>query len=192
MQKGKSHWHIAGICGSLREHSTNMGLLRSFAEQLPENVTFTFVDISEFPFFNADKEQPFPETVVRAKEILDSADAVIISSPEYNLSYTGVLKNALEWLSRRSLGAKLAGKPVALVGAAAISLGVSQSHLRDVMLALNMEVITRPIVQVVNAAEKFDHSGNLTDPLVKDLLVKLKDEFLNRLDNSRNKQEEHG
>jgi chromate reductase len=173
--------HIVGISGSLRSKSYNRLLLQAFDQQLPENVKFTIADISELPFFNEDKELPFPQSVLKLKVLIDAADALVISSPEYNLSYTAVLKNALEWLSRRSLQAKLAGKPVALMGAAAISLGVSQSHLRDVMFALNMKVLNRPIIQIANPKGKFDEQGNLTDSLVKEKLVELKDELLRNI-----------
>jgi chromate reductase len=169
----KPELHIVGICGSLRKHSYNLGLLRAFEQELPDNIKFTLADISEIPFFNEDREQPYPETVLKLKEILVSADAFVISSPEYNMSYTALLKNAIEWISRPSLQTKLAGKPVALIGAAVIGIGVSQSHLRDVMFALNMKVITRPIVQVGNAREKFDQEGNLTDNAPKERLVQL-------------------
>lgn len=174
--------HIVGICGSLRKHSQNRGLLRAFAQELPDHIKFTLADISKIPFFNEDQEQPYPEAVVNLKEILDSADAVVISAPEYNLSYPGVLKNALEWVSRRSLQTKLAGKPVALIGAAAIGVGVSQSHLRDVMFALNMKVLNRPIVHVGNSRSKFDSEGNLTDSMTRDLLVQLKDALIDAID----------
>ncbi|WP_082129737.1 NADPH-dependent FMN reductase [Aneurinibacillus tyrosinisolvens] len=181
MQSLKSEFHIVGICGSLRKSSCNLGLLRAFEQELPDNIKFTLGDISEIPFFNEDREQPYPATVLKLKELLDSADALVISSPEYNLSYTAVLKNAIEWLSRRSLQTELAGKPVALIGAAVIGVGVSQSHLRDVMFALNMNVLNRPIVQVGNAHEKFDKEGNLTDNTTKELLVKLKDELIDAI-----------
>jgi chromate reductase, NAD(P)H dehydrogenase (quinone) len=94
------------------------------------------------------------------------------------MSYTGVLKNVIEWLSRPSFGAKLAGKPVALVGASAIKVGVSQSHLRDVMAALNMNIVNRPITQVDNAREKFDKEGNLINNGVMALLGQLKEELI--------------
>ncbi|MEB3102236.1 NADPH-dependent FMN reductase [Ferviditalea candida] len=178
MQREKSALHIVGLCGSLRKFSFNRGLLLAFEEKLPEDVKFTLADISEIPFFNEDREQPYPEPVVKLKELLDSADALVVSTPEYNLSYTAVLKNAIEWISRRSLGARLAGKPVALMGAAIVGVGVSQSHLRDVMFALNMNVLNRPIVQVVNAREKFDSEGRLTDAATQELLGKVKDELL--------------
>jgi len=178
LSSSKSDFHIVGICGSLRKNSFNRGLLRAFEEVLPESVKFSVADISEIPFFNEDREHPYPESVLKLKELLDSADALVISSPEYNLSYTGVLKNAIEWVSRRSLDTKLAGKPVALIGTAALNVSVSQSHLRDVMFALNMKVLNRPFVQVGNAFEKFDKDGNLTDSATRDLLVQLKNELV--------------
>lgn len=181
MQPLKSELHIVGICGSLRKYSYNRGLLRAFEQQLPDKIKFTEANISELPFYSEEREQNLPETVLQLKELVESADALIISAPEYNLSYPAVLKNALEWLSRRSLQTPLAGKTVALIGAASIQIGVSQSHLRDVVYALNMKVINRPIIQVGNAKEKFDEKGNLIDSDVKDLLGNLKDELINLL-----------
>lgn len=178
MQPLKSELHIVGICGSLRNYSFNRGLLRAFEQQLPDYIKFTEADISELPFFSEEREQNLPESVLKLKELVESADALIISSPEYNLSYTAVLKNALEWLSRSSLQRPLAGKPVAIIGAASVQVGVSLSHLRDVMYALNMKMINRPIIQVGNAREKFDEKGNLTDTVVKKQLGELKEELI--------------
>lgn len=181
MENLKSELHIVGICGSLRKESFNRGLLRAFEQQLPDKIKFTEADISALPFFSEEREQNLPETVLKLKELVESADALIVSTPEYNLSYTAVLKNALEWLSRSSLQRPLAGKPVAVMGAASVQVGVSLSHLRDVMYALNMKLINRPIIQVGNAREKFDEKGNLIDSGVKELLGNLKDELINAL-----------
>ncbi|MFB9762525.1 NADPH-dependent FMN reductase [Ectobacillus funiculus] len=181
MENLKSELHIVGICGSLRKESFNRGLLRAFEQQLPDKIKFTEADISELPFFSEEREQNLPETVLKLKELVESADALIVSTPEYNLSYTAVLKNALEWLSRSSLQRPLAGKPVVVMGAASVQVGVSLSHLRDVMYALNMKLINRPIIQVGNAREKFDEKGNLIDSGVKELLGNLKDELINAL-----------
>jgi len=178
LETSKKDLHIVGICGSLRKYSINRGLLRAFEQQLPNYIKFTEADISEIPLFNPDTEQPLPEPVSRLKELVESADAVIISAPEYNLSYPAVLKNTLEWLSRRSLNTPLAGKAVALIGAASIQIGVSQSHLRDVMTALNMKVINRPLIQVGNAQEKFDEKGNVIDHQIQELLGQLKEELI--------------
>ena len=111
--QSKNELHIVGICGSLRRYSYNHGLLRAFEQQLPDHIKFTLAEISEIPLFNEAREQPYPKSVLTLKELLDSADALVISSPEYNLSYTAVLKNALEWISRPSLQTNIVGKTVA-------------------------------------------------------------------------------
>lgn len=182
--KGESilqKYHIVGICGSLRKNSFNRGLLKAFEEVLPEDIIFTEADLSGIPFYNPDHEEPFPEMVLQLKALVESADAVVISCPEYNLSYTAVLKNTLEWLSRRSLGTPLAGKPAALIGAASIQVGVSQSHLRDVLFGMNLNLLNRPVVQVGNARAKFDDEGNLTDANVKEQLAQLRDGLIERM-----------
>jgi chromate reductase len=181
MEELNAELHFVGICGSLRKNSFNRGLLRAFEQQLPDKIKFTEANISDLPFFTEDREQNLPETVLKLKELVESADAVIVSTPEYNLSYSAVLKNALEWLSRGSLQRPIAGKLVAVMGAASIQVGVSQSHLRDVMYGLNANLINRPIIHVGNAREKFDEKGNLIDSGVKKLLETLKDELLNIL-----------
>ncbi len=174
----KPELNIVGICGSLRRNSFNRGLLRAFEQQLPAHIKFTEADISKLPFFTEDRERNLPESVLELKALIDSADAFIISTPEYNLSYTAVLKNALEWLSRGSLNRPLAGKPVAVMGAASVQVGISLSHLRDVMYALGVKLINRPIIQVGNARDRFDEKGNLIDMGVKEQMEKLRDEFI--------------
>jgi chromate reductase len=141
-------------------------------------VEFTLADLSQIPLFNQDLEDPYPAAVVQLKELLSRADAVVIASPEYNLSYTAVLKNALEWVSRRNLQTNLAGKPVALVGVSAIASSISQSHLRDVLWALNMNVLNRPIASVAYPHEKFDQEGRLTDQTTRDLIGQVRDALL--------------
>ncbi|MCF8565480.1 NAD(P)H-dependent oxidoreductase [Alicyclobacillus tolerans] len=174
-----SRVHIVGLCGSLRKHSCNRGLLNALKDQFSSEVVFTIADLSEIPLYNPDNELPYPDSVLALASMVNQADGLVISSPEYNLSYTAVLKNTLEWLSRRSLGAHLAGKPTALIGTASINVAVSQSHLRDVLLALNLDVLTRPIVQIVDTEhDKFDDLGNLIDVDTVNMLIRVRDALL--------------
>ncbi len=173
------HLRIVGLCGSLRKTSRNRGLLRALQAQFPSDVVFTIADLSDVPLYNPDGEQPYPESVLALKDLVSQADGLVISSPEYNLSYPAVLKNALEWLSRRALGAQLAGKPTAIMGTAPISVAVSQSHLRDVLVALNLNVLARPIVQIVdNNQGRFDEDGTLIDADTMNTLTKVRDALL--------------
>src|SRR3954454_21558184 len=84
MEGLKSELHIVAICGSLRKNSYNRGLLRAFEQQLPDKIKFTEANISELPFFSEEREHNLPERVLKLKELVESADAIIVSTPEYN------------------------------------------------------------------------------------------------------------
>ena len=93
---------LLGISGSLRKQSYNSGALNAITSLLPDGMTFTTADLSSLPFYSADVEQRgLPDAVQRFRAEVAAADALIFAVPEYNFSLPGVLKNALEWLSRR-------------------------------------------------------------------------------------------
>src|SRR5688572_21775573 len=92
---------LLGMSGSLRSQSYNSAALRVIGSVLPEAMTFEMVSLTDIPFYNADVEQRgFPTPVERFRQVAATADALIFAVPEYNFSVPGVLKNALEWLSR--------------------------------------------------------------------------------------------
>ena len=97
-----------GVCGSLRKASRNMGLLRCAQTVMPEGSSLIIADISEFPFYSADREQP--ECVKAFIRQVKQADGLVLAVPEYNYSVAPALKNALDWVSREP-GSLLAGKP---------------------------------------------------------------------------------
>jgi chromate reductase, NAD(P)H dehydrogenase (quinone) len=70
------------------------------ASALPERVSYQYADFSVLPLFNEDIENPLPENVVQFKQIVESADALLISTPMYNNTITGAVKNTIDWLSR--------------------------------------------------------------------------------------------
>ena len=92
---------VLGISGSLRRDSLNSALLRTAAERLPAGVELVrFEQLAEIPPYDEDVEAAsVPEPVRELREALDSADAVLIATPEYNHSIPGQLKNALDWAS---------------------------------------------------------------------------------------------
>lgn len=165
-----SRIHVLGISGSLRRGSFNTGLLRAASSVLPEGMELEIGDISTIPLYNADVEAAGPPApVARLKERVAAADALLFATPEYNYSIPGVLKNAIDWVSRPVATSPLAGKPIAMMGAGGrLGTGRSQYHLRQVAVFTNMLPINRPEVMVANAAEKFDQSGNLTDDSIKE------------------------
>ncbi|MDD2518783.1 MAG: NAD(P)H-dependent oxidoreductase [Bacilli bacterium] len=172
---------IVGIAGSLRKGSFNKSALVAAQGLLPEGSSLEIVDISNLPFFNEDVERTgVPDEVVKFKDKLAKADAVLIATPEYNYSISGVLKNALDWASRGDL-LPLSKKPLAIMSASMSVLGGSrvQYHLRQVCVSLDALVLNKPEVFIMKAHEKFDEEGNLTDEYTKNSISKLVKELVN-------------
>lgn len=168
--------HFVGICGSLRRQSYNKMLLDLTASLLPAHATYTFADMSDLPLYNQDLETPVPEAVRQFKESVAAADAVIISTPMYNNSIPGVLKNAIDWLSRPPGDNSLAGKVAAIVSATTGMTGglTAQEHLRSVLAQLNVIVVPQPRVFVGAVHTKVDDTGQLAlDAAGQEFLTKL-------------------
>jgi chromate reductase len=166
---------ILGIAGSLRQASINRALLRAAVELAPPGVAIDTFDISPIPPYNGDIELDPPASVVDLKARIRAAGAVLFSTPEYNYSIPGVLKNAIDWASRPYGDNAWDGKPVAMMGASPGALGTArcQYHLRQCFLNLNVVAVTRPEVMLGNAAERFDSTPNLTDPKSREMVARL-------------------
>jgi len=171
---------LVGISGSLRSQSYNSGTLREINSLLPDGMTYALASIAELPFYNADVEQRgFPEAVESLRTEIGLADALIFAVPEYNFSVSGVLKNALEWLSRPP-NSPVNGKPCAILGASVSPLGTArgQFHFRHICVSLNMIPVNAPHVDITSAKSKFDAESRLTDQpsldLIRQLLAELK------------------
>jgi len=122
-----------------------------------------------------------PESVKRFKEKIESADALLIATPEYNHSYPGVLKNAMGWASRPYGRNSFNGKSVAVISATPGAIGgvAAQDQLKQVLLAVTLIVVT-PAVIVASAHQKFDQQGNLTDEDTKQFLAGLLSNLTNQ------------
>ncbi|MEM3921303.1 MAG: NAD(P)H-dependent oxidoreductase [Nitrososphaerota archaeon] len=174
MRSGKSIL-ILGFAGSLRKSSYNKMLLRVAAELLPKNARLEILDLKDVPLFNQDLEYDMPEVVKQFKKKIESADALLIATPEYNGSIPGVLKNALDWASRPYGSNSLDSKPVAIMSASLGMLGGAraQTHLRQILSHLNAYVVNGPEVIVNFADKKFDAEGNLKDEAAKEYIRQL-------------------
>lgn len=166
---------IVGICGSLRKNSINYALLSEAMYFLPDGFELVIADISKLPLYNSDLEENLPQAVEELAEVVRNADGFLISCPEYNSSITGPLKNALDWLSRSAVGTPLANKPVAIMGATpgVLSTIRAQMHLREILFALNMDLVRRPELLIGQAAGKFNESNKLTDEKALSILEEL-------------------
>jgi len=170
---------ILGFAGSLRKGSYNKMALNAARKLAPYNAEIEVFDLEGIPLFNQDLEQNPPEKVKEFKKRIREADAILITTPEYNYSIPGVLKNAIDWASRPYGDNAFDGKPVAVMGASIGMLGTAraQYHLRQCFVFLNMYPINSPEVMITFADEKFDENGNLKDEetkgFIKDLLEAL-------------------
>ena len=166
---------ILGIAGSLRKASYNRAALRAAATLLPPDATLETFELEGLPGFSEDDEKSPPAQVVELKRRIRAADALLFSTPEYNYSVPGVLKNAIDWASRPYGDSAWTGKPAAIMGASPGTLGTAraQYHLRQIFVFLDIHALNRPEVMIGNAASRFDAAGNLTDDNTREHVRKL-------------------
>ncbi len=157
---------LIGISGSLRKESFNTKMLHAAASCLPDDVSITVISCGDLPLYNTDIDgDKRPKSVVKFMNSIDGCDGLIFSTPEYNYSIPGLLKNALDWASRPAYKSVLAGKPVAILSASKSPVGGArvQSHLRDILSATLSPVVPSPPFLVPQVQDKFDRAGKLTD-----------------------------
>lgn len=165
---------IIGFSGSLRKGSFNTAALKAAQQLCDDDAVVEIFDIADFPPFNQDHDQDPPENVVKLKAAIRAAGAVIFSSPEYNYSVPGHLKNVIDWASRPYGDSAWDGKPALIMGASPGAVGTArmQYHLRQSMVFLNMFPLNKPEVMINNCAQKFDENGNLTDASTREHIQK--------------------
>jgi chromate reductase len=157
---------VLGISGSLRRDSHNTGLLWAASELLPPAAELVIFDgLGDIPPYSEDDEASQPASVLRLREAIADADAVLFATPEYNHSIPGQLKNAIDWVSRPVEGNPFWGKPVAVIGASTGSFGAvwAQAELRKVVGSLHARVLDAEL-PVAYAKDAFGADGTLLDP----------------------------
>lgn len=165
-------YHAIAISGSLRQASSNTGMLRCARSLMPSGMTLELLDIRQVPLFNPDlHEASRPPAVAEALRRIGEADALVLATPEYNYSIAPALKNMLDWASRAPENRLLSGKPIAIMGAAA-GMGSSraQYHLRQVCVGLNLLPLNKPEVFANVLGGGFDERGLPTDPNIRRLI----------------------
>lgn len=170
---------ILGIAGSLRRGSYNRALLRAAEDLVPENVVLeVYEGLAGIPPYDEDLRMSGNPDVVRdLNDRVRAADALLIISPEYNYGIPGVLKNAIDWVSRPDgdVPTPLRRKPVAIAGAAPGNFGTvrMQNALRQTLLYTETPVMQRPELYVFHAAERFDENLRLIDETTKAMVRSL-------------------
>lgn len=148
---------LIGISGSLRRASFNTAVLTAVLRNLPAGVSAGIADISPLPFYNEELDDADqPEAVLALREKILLADGIVFCSPEYNGGVPGVLKNAIDWLSRPMHGSVFRGKHALIISASPSAVGGArmQAQLRCDLSACELRVLARPQVVVGQAHTK--------------------------------------
>ena len=164
---------VFGFAGSLRGGSLNKALLAAAQELAPAGMAVEIFDLAGIPLYDEDLRQSgLPETVAALRAGIAEADALLIATPEYNFSFSGVVKNAIDWASRPP-DQPFAGKPIAIMGASPSRLGTAraQYQLRQCFIYLDGRVMNRPELMLGDARQAFDKSGRLTEPKAREHLA---------------------
>ena len=164
---------VAAFSGSLRKESFTTKLVKAFQQTAPDGITIQITDISQLPLINEDLEPDLPQSVKDLHGSIEGADAILLATPEYNRSYSPVLKNALDWGSRPEGQNKWDGKPTSVIGCTPYSLGAfgAQNHLRQVLVYLNMPTLQQPEFYLSGAGDKFNENGDLKDEKTREIIV---------------------
>jgi chromate reductase len=171
----QQQFKILAFAGSLRKGSFNKALVRAAVDVAPDTVNIEVFDLEGIPPYNQDNENNPPQIVSDFKEKIRNADALLIATPEYNYSVSGVLKNAIDWASRPKEGNPLEGKPVAIMSASTGRLGGAraQYHLRQTFIFLNIHPVNQPEVMMSDAPHNVDENGRVTNEITRKLIRQL-------------------
>ena len=164
---------VLAISGSLRHNSSNTGLVRMAMRLAPADLAIThWTRIGDLPFYNEDLEADPPAIVREWRDAVSACDALFVAAPEYNFGPTGVLKNAIDWVTRPLGQHALRGKTINIVSSAG---GTGGSHmieqLSGILALLGNTVVSEPIVQIAKGAERISADGTTTDPEIETLIA---------------------
>ncbi len=168
---------LIAIPGSLRRESINAGLLRAAAEVSPDDVRVEPASLRRIPLYDGDREAEhgIPASVQKLKDRIAASDGLLIATPEYNNGIPGVLKNAIDWLSRppRDIARVFGDRPVALLGATPGRGGTALAHAAwlPVIRVLGMRPWFGGSLQVAQARQLFNGDGTLNDAETRERLA---------------------
>ena len=158
-------YKVIAFCGSLRKESFTHKLLKAFQHNAPKDINFQVTDISDLPFINEDLEYNPPDAVKKLLATIEAADAVLFASPEYNRSYSPVIKNAIDWGSRPEGKNKWDGKPAGIIGCSPYRHGAfgTVNHLRQVLMYVNMPAMQQPEFYLEEIGSVLDGNGQVNN-----------------------------
>lgn len=164
--------NILGISGSLRTKSMNTYALQAAGQLMPEGMKLTITSLADIPLYNQDvQDQGIPASVTRLCDEIARADGLLIASPEYNFSISGVLKNAIDWLSRPSsdIARVFGDRAIAVIGASPGGFGtiLAQNAWLPVLRTLGTRPWFGGRLMVSRAGQVFNETGEMVDEKMK-------------------------
>lgn len=175
---------VAVMIGSLRKESINRKYARVLEKLAGDRLQFHELHIGDLPHYNEELWDNLPEAVARFKDRLNNSDAVLAFTPEYNRSYPGLIKNAIDWGTRPYGQNSWAGKPTAITGTSpgAVGTAVGQARLRGDMLSVGCVVMTVPEAYLQWKPEAYAPDGSVTDDSTRAFLHGFVDSFVAWID----------
>ncbi len=171
---------VAVLVGSLRRDSLNLKLAKALAK-LGESkgLALQIVPLGELPLYNEDLWENPPASVLAFKEAVAATDAVLFVTPEYNRSFPGVLKNALDWGSRPYGQSVWPNKPAGIVGTSpgAAGTAAAQAQLRSAVAALGVALISQPEVYLNFKPDLIDAEGQIAEERTSEFLDRYLETF---------------
>lgn len=176
--------NVAVLLGSLSENSINKTLAKTLEKLGEGRLRFDYLDIAALPFYDNDLWDNPPAAVTDLKHRVEAADAVLIVMPEFNRSFPGIIKNALDWGSRPYGHSSWSGKPLAVAGASPGGIGTAagQSQLRSVLPVLGFVVMGQPEVYFQFQPGLIDEHFEVTDDQSRTFLAGFVDSFVSWID----------
>ncbi|WP_100011275.1 NADPH-dependent FMN reductase [Lentibacillus sediminis] len=172
---------IAAMVGSNRKGSYNMKLAEYMQERYKAKLDIEILPIDQLPFYSQDEELDPPAIVKEVKDKIKQSDGVLIATPEYNGSISGMLKNAIDWFSR--VDTVMVNKPTIVVGASMGGLGTvkAQLQLRQILNAPGLGALVLPGNEVLigSVHEKMDEAGSLADEQTAQFIDTVVDNYIN-------------
>ena len=166
--------HLLGLCGSLRHASSNAVILRTLATELaPSCVHLHLHSLDELPLYNGDLEgSRLPAAVLALRDAVAQAEGLVLATPEYSHGMSGVMKNALDWLSCPDRQSVLKGKPTLAFTASSAFTGGSraQQQLSETLWAVQAELVTYPQIVITDVERKI-RDGRLSDPATRQFIA---------------------
>lgn len=156
-------YQIAVLIGSLRKDSFNRKLANALSKMMPSDFVLNQIRIDDLPLYNQDNDANQAPSVLRIKKEVKEADGVLFVTPEYNRSFPGVLKNALDNASRPYGQNAFAGKRGGVIGISpgAAGTALAQQHLRNVLAYLDVPLLCQPEAYLQAKEGFFDNEGNI-------------------------------